>query len=165
VRTVLMHAWAEVRHDLDYEHMMGLPSEDEIRILDAIKGTNASCEIIQDVLFISREQRIKADAIPFGMDMKKSWIAVIDALKPGHRILLQEFGTKQPKKYTPVMSFLEMLKIRSPGELKKKLSGLDSSWAIKITSRNIRSAFSKAYSEYYYTEDEYNASAKAAITI
>jgi ppGpp synthetase/RelA/SpoT-type nucleotidyltranferase len=155
VRTVLMHAWAEVRHDLDYKPTMGLPTEDELRILDAIKGTIASCEIMQDVLFITREQRIKADATPFGIDSKKSWSAVIDALKPGHRILLEDFETGKPEKYGVVMSLFALLEIKTPGELKKKLINLDSSWTIRNTIHNVRSAFSKAYSLYYHTEDEY----------
>ncbi|KAF2439930.1 hypothetical protein P171DRAFT_524967 [Karstenula rhodostoma CBS 690.94] len=54
VRTMLMDAWAEVRHDLDYKHILGHPGEDELRVLDAIKGSITACEIMQDQLFMLR---------------------------------------------------------------------------------------------------------------
>ena len=43
VRLVLMDAWAEIRHDLEYKHILGYPGEDELRVLDAISQGIGSC--------------------------------------------------------------------------------------------------------------------------
>jgi ppGpp synthetase/RelA/SpoT-type nucleotidyltranferase len=62
VRTVLMDAWAEIRHDLDYKHILGSATGEELRVLDAIKGSIMSCEILQDHLFVLRKQQVESDA-------------------------------------------------------------------------------------------------------
>jgi ppGpp synthetase/RelA/SpoT-type nucleotidyltranferase len=66
VRSVVMDAWAEVRHDLDYKNILtGYPGEDELRTLDSIKGSIATCEILLDTLRKQHDDRVKADHIQF----------------------------------------------------------------------------------------------------
>jgi ppGpp synthetase/RelA/SpoT-type nucleotidyltranferase len=66
VRSVVMDAWAEVRHDLDYKNILsGYPGEDELRTLDSIKGSIATCEILLDTLRKQHDDRVKADHVEF----------------------------------------------------------------------------------------------------
>ncbi|KAL9117994.1 MAG: hypothetical protein Q9187_005464 [Circinaria calcarea] len=142
VRTVLMDAWAEIRHDLDYKHILGYPSGDELRVLDAIKGTIASCEIMQDHLFKLREQRIKRDCELFKFDEPNHfWQAIINALQPKHRLLLKEFGDKQPSINT-IAIFFEYCNIRSPHDLKNKMAGFIKTQEQKQAITHVRESFS-----------------------
>jgi ppGpp synthetase/RelA/SpoT-type nucleotidyltranferase len=94
VRTMLMDAWAEVRHDLDYKHILGYPGEDELRVLDAIKGSITACEIMQDQLFVLRQQRIENDNVPFATwsGSPHFWRVINSSLRPRHRALLRRYG-------------------------------------------------------------------------
>jgi ppGpp synthetase/RelA/SpoT-type nucleotidyltranferase len=66
VRSVVMDAWAEVRHDLVYKNILsGYPGEDELRTLDSIKGSIATCEILLDTLRKQHDERVKADHAEF----------------------------------------------------------------------------------------------------
>lgn len=124
VRSVLMDAWVEVRHDLDYKYMLGYPGEDELRVLDAIKGTIASCEIMQDHLYILRQQRISADSVPFGDDPVHFWRALINSLMPKHRLFLREFGNEKPQKCIGLMRLFKLSNLRTPNDFKKSMAGL-----------------------------------------
>jgi len=58
VASVLMHAWAEVEHDLVYKPQQGALSEDEYAILDAINGLVISGEISLEQLQRAAKKRI-----------------------------------------------------------------------------------------------------------
>jgi ppGpp synthetase/RelA/SpoT-type nucleotidyltranferase len=58
VASVLMHAWAEVEHDLVYKPQQGTLSEDEYAILDAINGLVISGEIALEQLQRAAKKRI-----------------------------------------------------------------------------------------------------------
>ena len=97
VRTVLMDAWAEIRHDLDYKHILGSATGEELRVLDAIKGSIMSCEILQDHLFILRKQHVESDAERWTRESsKRTRISILNTMsfEPGMRFLLDRFGSE-----------------------------------------------------------------------
>lgn len=58
VGSVLMHAWAEVEHDLVYKPESGMPSEDEHAILDELNGMVIAGEIALERLQKAVERRL-----------------------------------------------------------------------------------------------------------
>ena len=56
--SVLMHAWAEVEHDLVYKPLEGSLSEDELAILDELNGMVLAGEIALERLQRAAEERI-----------------------------------------------------------------------------------------------------------
>ncbi len=65
VASVLMHAWAEVEHDLVYKPLSGTLSTDEHSILDEINGLVVAGEIALEGLQRARDRRLAASADPF----------------------------------------------------------------------------------------------------
>ncbi|MEV4093228.1 RelA/SpoT domain-containing protein [Streptosporangium saharense] len=65
VASILMHAWAEVEHDLIYKPMAGELSEDEYAILDQLNGLVISGEIALEMLQRAGEARITVGNRPF----------------------------------------------------------------------------------------------------
>lgn len=59
VASVLMHAWAEVEHDLVYKPLQGTLSEDELAILDELNGMVLAGEIALERLQRAAEARVK----------------------------------------------------------------------------------------------------------
>lgn len=60
VASVLMHAWAEVEHDLVYKNRTGLLSDSELAILDELNGLTLTGEIALERLQEARNKRIFA---------------------------------------------------------------------------------------------------------
>jgi ppGpp synthetase/RelA/SpoT-type nucleotidyltranferase len=58
VASILMHAWAEVEHDLVYKPLQGRLSQDEYAILDEINGLVLSGEIALERLQRAGERRV-----------------------------------------------------------------------------------------------------------
>lgn len=65
VASVLMHAWAEVEHDLIYKPDSGIPSESEQAILDELNGLVIAGEIALERLQAAMRQRIELQTAPF----------------------------------------------------------------------------------------------------
>lgn len=65
VASVLMHAWAEVEHDLVYKPFQGALSEDEYAILDELNGMVMAGEIALERLQRAGEARIAAKGRQF----------------------------------------------------------------------------------------------------
>jgi ppGpp synthetase/RelA/SpoT-type nucleotidyltranferase len=65
VASVLMHAWAEVEHDLIYKPIQGALSEDEYAILDELNGLVLSGEIALERLQRAGESRVAAKGRKF----------------------------------------------------------------------------------------------------
>ena len=65
VASVLMHAWAEVEHDLIYKPLNGELSNDEYEILDEINGLVLSGEIGLRRLQKAVKERVRSQSIPF----------------------------------------------------------------------------------------------------
>jgi ppGpp synthetase/RelA/SpoT-type nucleotidyltranferase len=60
VASVLMHAWAEVEHDLIYKPMSGKISRDEHQILDELNGLVLAAELALERLQAAVENRVNA---------------------------------------------------------------------------------------------------------
>jgi ppGpp synthetase/RelA/SpoT-type nucleotidyltranferase len=128
VRTMLMDAWAEVRHDLDYKHILGYPGEDELRVLDAIRGSITACEIMQDQLFVLRQQRLENDNVLFTSWSTNPhfWRAVNSSLRPRHGFLLRKYGDEPlstPRSFLQETTF-SGVEIKTPLDLKKRMAEL-----------------------------------------
>jgi ppGpp synthetase/RelA/SpoT-type nucleotidyltranferase len=65
VASVLMHAWAEVEHDLVYKPLQGNLSEDELAILDELNGMVLAGEIALERLQRAAEVRVKGKGAKF----------------------------------------------------------------------------------------------------
>lgn len=65
VGTVLMHAWAEVEHDLVYKSTGGFLSQDEYAILDELNGLMYEGELALERLQKAVKKRINGDHQPF----------------------------------------------------------------------------------------------------
>ena len=66
VASVLMHAWSEVEHDLEYKPMEGDLSEDEKAILDQINGMVLAGEIALESLQRAGKRRVTESGRKFG---------------------------------------------------------------------------------------------------
>jgi ppGpp synthetase/RelA/SpoT-type nucleotidyltranferase len=65
VASVLMHAWAEVEHDLVYKPLQGSLSDDELAILDELNGMVLAGEIALERLQRAAESRVKGKGARF----------------------------------------------------------------------------------------------------
>ena len=65
VASVLMHAWAEVEHDLVYKPLQGRLSDDEYAILDELNGLVIAGEIALERLQRAGEARVAAGGRAF----------------------------------------------------------------------------------------------------
>jgi len=65
IATVLMHAWAEVEHDLVYKPLSGKLSRDEYEILDELNGLILSGEIALKRLQKAYNERVSRQSVPF----------------------------------------------------------------------------------------------------
>lgn len=65
VGSVLMHAWAEVEHDLVYKSQEGFLSQDEYAILDELNGLMHAGEIALERLQTAVKRRINTEKQPF----------------------------------------------------------------------------------------------------
>ncbi|NLM44234.1 MAG: RelA/SpoT domain-containing protein [Clostridiales bacterium] len=65
IATVLMHAWAEVEHDLVYKPLSGKLSRDEYEILDELNGLILSGEIALKRLQKAFNERVSRQSTPF----------------------------------------------------------------------------------------------------
>lgn len=65
VASVLMHAWAEVEHDLVYKPFTGVLSNDEHAILDELNGLVLAGEIALERLQDAVKRRVASDNKPF----------------------------------------------------------------------------------------------------
>ncbi|MCF4124243.1 GTP pyrophosphokinase [Methylobacterium sp. SyP6R] len=65
VASVLMHAWSEVEHDLNYKQLSGNLSDDEISILDGINGIVLAGEVFLERLQVAFEARVSRSGSSF----------------------------------------------------------------------------------------------------
>jgi len=65
VASVLMHAWAEVEHDLVYKPLEGTLSQDEYAVLDELNGLVIAGEIALERLQRAGEARVAGGGRPF----------------------------------------------------------------------------------------------------
>ena len=149
VASVLMHAWAEVEHDLVYKPEKGDLSQDEFAILDEINGLVLTGEISLERLQRAIERRSSKDDTPFSdrfalasylaqraakLDMSVSDVGKVDVLIEVLRELRQDSPAKLRRYVEEVMSedrtspiadvVLDKILSAQPKRVAEKLSGL-----------------------------------------
>lgn len=120
VASVLMHAWAEVEHDLVYKPREGALSDDEYAILDELNGLVMSGEIALERLQKAMEQRVSAKDRSFESHYDLASYLYESARPllstPGEPVmgrvdilfqLLREAGMDQPGALDPFLSSLQ----------------------------------------------------------
>ena len=120
VASVLMHAWAEVEHDLVYKAQYGNLSVDELAILDELNGLIIAGEIALERLQRALKARVSGSAKRFANPYQLAAF-LYDAVRS---------GTGEPKS-EPVMgrtdvllNFLRLAKLDRPAKLRKYLNQL-----------------------------------------
>lgn len=58
IASLIMHAWSEVEHDLDYKQLDGTVSDLELELLDQLNGLALAGEISLEQLQNARNERI-----------------------------------------------------------------------------------------------------------
>ncbi|NMB19709.1 MAG: RelA/SpoT domain-containing protein [Firmicutes bacterium] len=85
VGSVLMHAWAEVEHDLVYKSTEGFLSQDEYAILDELNGLMHAGEIALERLQTAAKRRINTERQPFSNHYELSSYLYDYVRKSSHR--------------------------------------------------------------------------------
>ena len=85
VGSVLMHAWAEVEHDLVYKSTEGFLSQDEYAILDELNGLMHAGEIALERLQTAAKRRINTERQPFSNHYELSSYLYDHTRKASHR--------------------------------------------------------------------------------
>ncbi|HKM42585.1 MAG TPA: RelA/SpoT domain-containing protein [Limnochordia bacterium] len=85
VGSVLMHAWAEVEHDLVYKSTEGFLSQDEYAILDELNGLMHAGEIALERLQTAAKRRINTERQPFSNHYELSSYLYDHVRKASHR--------------------------------------------------------------------------------
>jgi ppGpp synthetase/RelA/SpoT-type nucleotidyltranferase len=120
VASVLMHAWAEVEHDLVYKAQYGNLSMDELAILDELNGLIIAGEIALERLQRALKARVSGSAKRFANPYQLAAF-LYDAIRSG----------TPDMKIEPVMGrtdillcFLQLAKLDRPARLRKYLTQL-----------------------------------------
>lgn len=121
VASVLMHAWAEVEHDLVYKPLNGELSNEEYAILDELNGLVLAGEIALERLQSAFKNRIKNDNKEFNSHYELSAFLFEQAKK--------ESGKET---FEPIMgradilfNFLKLSNINDPDHLKNIVKDID----------------------------------------
>jgi ppGpp synthetase/RelA/SpoT-type nucleotidyltranferase len=121
VASVLMHAWAEVEHDLVYKPLSGELSEEEYQILDELNGLVLAGEIALERLQKAAKNRISETGKQFNNHYELSSY-LYDSLKEHIKI----------DNYEPIMGradilyrFLQYVELDDPKKLVVYISELD----------------------------------------
>ena len=91
VGSVLMHAWAEVEHDLVYKSTEGFLSQDEYAILDELNGLMHAGEIALERLQTAVKRRINTERQPFSNHYELSSYLYDHTRKASHRSDFEPF--------------------------------------------------------------------------
>ncbi|KAF1960374.1 hypothetical protein CC80DRAFT_489544 [Byssothecium circinans] len=126
VRTVLIDAWAEVRHDLVYKVLGGHGhlSSDELRILDSLKGLTATGELLLEHLHGAHRKRLERDSRVFPDDRENFMNVLVETLAVRHQPLLDLVGSNLGD-CMELLHLLQHLDISTPKMLKEELVDLN----------------------------------------
>lgn len=118
VASVLMHAWAEVEHDLVYKPLSGNLSEDEYAILDELNGLVLTGEISLERLQRAFKRRVEKEDKQFNNHFELSAF-IYDVLKIDYPLLMTE---PYMGRVDLLMKFLKAAKFDKPDKVKKYIS-------------------------------------------
>ncbi len=118
VASVLMHAWAEVEHDLVYKPQGGNLSEDEYAILDELNGLVLTGEISLERLQRAFKRRIEKEDKQFNNHFELSSF-IYDVLKIDYpKMKTEPFMGRVDL----LMKFLTVTKLDKPDKVKRYIS-------------------------------------------
>ena len=113
VASVLMHAWAEVEHDLVYKPMQGKLSPSEYAILDELNGEVIAGEISLELLEKAGEARVAASDRPFSNHYDLA-AYLVDRAVP---ILKSPLGDNSLGRVDLLFELLSKLNMATPGDI------------------------------------------------
>ena len=120
VASVLMHAWAEVEHDLVYKAQYGTLSIDELAILDELNGLTIAGEIALERLQRALKARLGKSGKRFANRYELAAF-LYDAFRTGEEELT---GEPVMGRTDILLQFLRAAKLDRPGRLRKYISSL-----------------------------------------
>lgn len=120
VASVLMHAWAEVEHDLVYKPLQGRLSDGEYAILDELNGLVIAGEIALERLQRAGESRVAAVSRPFSNHYDLA-AYLVDKAKS---LLKEPFHDAALGRADVLFDLLSRLDLATPGRLEPFLSSL-----------------------------------------
>ena len=133
VASVLMHAWAEVEHDLVYKPRQGALSESEYAILDQINGLVMSGEIALEQLQRAVKQRVAEEHRRF-----TSHYDLADYLLDQVGQLIRTADPDQSLgRVDTLYKFLDQIETVTPGAIKPYLNALSSDFERRSLSDQI----------------------------
>jgi ppGpp synthetase/RelA/SpoT-type nucleotidyltranferase len=128
IASVLMHAWAEVEHDLIYKPLNGSLSEEEFALLDQINGLVLSGEIALERLQKAMEKRVRHKSTIFGNHFELAAFLYDHFSKINQNcdidnidelfLFLQFIGLNSPEKLLP---FIKEVSLNTDGNVTHKL--------------------------------------------
>jgi ppGpp synthetase/RelA/SpoT-type nucleotidyltranferase len=131
VASLLMHAWAEVEHDLIYKPLQGQLSEDEYAVLDELNGLVLTGEIALERLQRASEARVTKDGTAFESRFDLAAYLL--------RSVPQEMKTNESAlgHVDMLYELLKHLKLNSPEHVKAFVAKLHSDTGSKTISEQI----------------------------
>jgi ppGpp synthetase/RelA/SpoT-type nucleotidyltranferase len=122
VASVLMHAWAEVEHDLVYKPLQGALSQDEYAILDELNGLVIAGEIALERLQRAGEARVASTGRPFSNHYDLATYLLTEASS----IVKGPLGDNALGRVDLLFEFLKRLNIETPEQLAPYVAALHS---------------------------------------
>ena len=120
VASVLMHAWAEVEHDLIYKPLAGDLSEDEHAILDELNGMVLSGEIALERLQRAGETRVGNS----GRKLANHYDLAVHLLSAAEKLTDQPISESGLGRVDLLFDFINRLGIDTPEALKPYIDAL-----------------------------------------
>jgi ppGpp synthetase/RelA/SpoT-type nucleotidyltranferase len=121
VASVLMHAWAEVEHDLVYKPLQGTLSEEELAILDELNGMVLAGEIALERLQRAAEARVKGK----GSRFENHYDLASFLLQTAKPLLQNEVTEPVLGDVELLFKFIRKLEILTPDALRPYLESLN----------------------------------------
>jgi ppGpp synthetase/RelA/SpoT-type nucleotidyltranferase len=120
VASVLMHAWAEVEHDLVYKPMTGDLSEDEHAILDELNGLVLAGEIALERLQRAGEARVAES----DRKIVNHYDLAVHLLSAAEDITDQPISESGLGRVDHLFDLIRTLRLDTPGQLKPYIEAL-----------------------------------------
>lgn len=143
VASVLMHAWAEVEHDLAYKPLNGELSQEEYAILDQINGLVITGEIALEQLQKAEKTRVEKEGYHFSNQYD------VASYLFGHLQIKVKDSQMVMGRVDTLFRFLRSIQLDRPGELQKFIENLDPSDQQKSITNQLVDLIVATNPEYY----------------